>query len=91
MERFVEVCRKRGVKINAGKSKVMVLVMVFKYLGCVFDESGTDAAECSKKVVSGRRVAGVLRSLILGVCSLSGLGSCMSYCWCLFLCMVVRQ
>ena len=26
MERFVEVCRKRGVKINAGKSKVMVLV-----------------------------------------------------------------
>ena len=25
MERFVEVCRKRGLKLNAGKSKVMVL------------------------------------------------------------------
>ena len=25
MERFVEVCRRRGLKVNAGKSKVMVL------------------------------------------------------------------
>ena len=25
MGRFIEVCRRRGVKVNAGKSKVMVL------------------------------------------------------------------
>ena len=25
MRRFVEVCRKRGLKVNAGKSEVMVL------------------------------------------------------------------
>ena len=25
MERFVEVCRKRGLKVNAGKSKMMVM------------------------------------------------------------------
>ena len=36
----------------------------FKYLGCVLDKSGTDEAECSRKVVSGRRVAGAIRSLV---------------------------
>ena len=30
----------------------------FKYLGRVLDKSGTDGAECSRKVASGRRVAG---------------------------------
>ena len=34
----------------------------FKYLGCVLDESGTDDAECSRKVASGRRVAGAIGS-----------------------------
>ena len=29
-----------------------------------FDESGIDEAECSRKVVSGRRVAGTIRSLV---------------------------
>ena len=28
------------------------------------DESGADEAECSRKVVSGRRVAGAIRSLV---------------------------
>ena len=28
------------------------------------DESGTDGAECSRKVASGRRVAGAIRSLV---------------------------
>ena len=37
-------------------------VSEFKYLGCVLDESGTDDAECSRKVASGRRVAGAIRS-----------------------------
>ena len=73
----------RGLKVNAGKSKVLVLngeeglecgvhvdgirleyVPEFKYLGCVLDESGTDEAECSRKVASGRRVAGIIRSLV---------------------------
>ena len=39
-------------------------VSKFKYLGCALDESGTDEVECCKKVVSGRRVAGAVRSLV---------------------------
>ena len=31
-------------------------VSEFKYLGCVLDESGTDEAECSRKVAIGRRL-----------------------------------
>ena len=80
---FVEVCRRRGLKVNVAKSRVVVLdgeealeykfcvdgkpledVSEFKYLGCVLDELGTDEAECSRKVVSGRRVAGAIRSLV---------------------------
>ena len=38
-------------------------VSEFKYLGCVLDESGTDGAECNRKVVSGRKVADAIRSL----------------------------
>ena len=33
-------------------------------MGCVLDESGTDEAECSRKVASRRRVAGAIRSLV---------------------------
>ena len=29
-------------------------------MGCVLGESGTDGAECSRKVASGRRVAGTI-------------------------------
>ena len=36
----------------------------FKYLGWILDESGTDKAECSRKVASRRRVAGAIRSLV---------------------------
>ena len=71
--RFVEVSR-RSLKVNAGKSKVMVLggeegleyevcvehVSEFIYLGCVLDASGTDEAECNRKVAS----AGAIRSLV---------------------------
>ena len=39
-------------------------VSEFKYLGCVLDKSGTGGAECNRKVVSGRRVACAIRSLI---------------------------
>ena len=74
---------RKGLKVNAVKSKVMVLngmeglecevhvdgiclehVLEFKYLGFVLDESGTDGAECSRKVASRRRVAGAINSLI---------------------------
>ena len=82
VRRFAVVCR-RGLKVNAGKSKVIVLggeeglecevcidglclkdVSEFKYLGCVLDELGTDEAKCSRKVASGRRVAGDIRFLV---------------------------
>ena len=72
-----EVRRRRGLKISAGKSKVRVLngeqvlecevhvygsrlehVSEFKYFVCVLDESG------SRKVPSGRGVAGAIRLLI---------------------------
>ena len=39
-------------------------VSEFKYLGCVLDESGTYGAKCSRKVASGRMVAGAIRSLV---------------------------
>ena len=38
-------------------------VSEFKYLGCVLDESGTEEAECHRKVANGRRIAGTIRSL----------------------------
>ena len=79
---FVEVCR-RGLKVNTGKSKVMLIngerglecevlvggirfdhVSEFRYLRWILYESGTDGAECSRKVGSGRRVAGAIRSLV---------------------------
>ena len=74
--------RRRGLKVNASKSKVIVMnreeglgcevhiygvclehVSEFIYLGCVFDEADTDGAKCSRKVASGRRVTGGIRSL----------------------------
>ena len=39
-------------------------VLEFKYLGCVLDVSVIDAAECSRKVAGGGRVAGAIRSLV---------------------------
>ena len=75
--------RRRGLKVNEGKSKMMMLngeerleceygvngvrlehVWEFKYLLCVLDESGKGEVECRKKVESGRRIAGAIRSLV---------------------------
>ena len=36
----------------------------FKYLGCVLHESDTDEADCLRKVASGRKVTGVIRSVV---------------------------
>ena len=33
-------------------------------MGCILYESGTNGAECSRKMAGGRRVAGVIRSLV---------------------------
>ena len=38
-------------------------VSELKYFACVLDESDADDAECRRKVASGRKVAGVIRSL----------------------------
>ena len=38
-------------------------VSEFKYLGCVLDELSTDKEECRRKVASGRKVTGAIRSL----------------------------
>ena len=43
---------------------VGIHILEFKYLGCAFDESGTDRAKYSRKVASGRRVASAIRSLV---------------------------
>ena len=60
---FVEVCRRRVLKVNADEDR-LEHVSELKYFGCVLDEAGTDGAECSRKVASGKRVAGVIRSLV---------------------------
>ena len=39
-------------------------VSELKYLGCVLDESYKEKEECSRKVASGRRVAGTIRTLV---------------------------
>ena len=37
----------------------------FKCLGCISDESSTGEAECRRNVVSGSRVSGAIRSLVI--------------------------
>ena len=67
---FAEVCRK-GLKVNSGKNKVMVLngedgleceVHVDR-IRLEHVSEFTDGEEYSRKVSSGRRVAGVIKSL----------------------------
>ena len=67
-----------------GRRDTLEHVSEFKYLGYVLYESPTDEAECSRKVVSGRRVAGPIGLWLM-------LGFSMSHCSCLLLCMTVRQ
>ena len=72
---------KESLKVNVGKGKVMVLGG---------EERSDFSVVCHSKMVSGKRVAGAIRSqLLLDVYSLSVLGSCMRHCFYLF--MVVRQ
>ena len=39
-------------------------VLEYKYLGCVLGKSAESGAECSRKVASGRRVAGAIKFLV---------------------------
>ena len=111
MGRFIEVRKRRGLKVNAGKIKVVVMngeeglecevhvdgvrlehVSEFKYLGCGLDEPGTDGAEYSiRGQVGGGWQVSLGPYLMLGICRLSVLESCMKHSLYLFLRMAARQ
>ena len=55
------MCRRRRLKDNAGKSKVMVMNGEKDF---VLDKSGTDGAKCNRKGTNGRKVAVVIRSIV---------------------------
>ena len=65
---FAKVCRRRGLKVNSGKSKVidrngkegLEHVSEFKFLRCVLDKP----AKMKQSVVSGRSVTDSIRSLV---------------------------
>ena len=71
MGHFIEVCR-RSVLVLGWEVGLECEICVdgihlehvseFKDLGCVLDESDTDEVECRRKVESGRRVTGTIRS-----------------------------
>ena len=53
---------------------------MFKYLGSVLDESGTNIAECHRKVASGKNDAVGIRSLVnASVCEGATLGNDRGY------------
>ena len=100
------VCRKRGLKVNAGKNKAMMLggeegleceVCVDEILLDYVSESKYLGCvlykSCTDEAECSRKeVAGSIRYLVnIRSLQLSVLGYCMSHCWCLFLHMVVRQ
>ena len=95
---MVEVCRRRGLKINEGKSKMMVLngeegrerVSEFKYL------FWTNQVQMEQNAVGRWRAGGGMQVplgpwLMSGICSLSVLESCIKHCLYLFLCMTMKQ
>ena len=99
VRRFIEVYRRRGLKVNEGKSKVMVLVgeeglecevsvdvIRFKHVSefKYFDVFWTNEVQMRQSVVGRWRVGGGFQVLLgllimLGVCSLSVLWSCMNH------------
>src|SRR5678816_814811 len=46
------------------RAAVGLLETQLKYLGYMLDEKGTDDAECSRKVVNSRKVAGAIKLLV---------------------------
>ena len=101
---FAEVCKKRGLKVNATKSKVMVLNRL-EGLECEFHVDGIRLEHISQfkyfgcvldesgtdgqDAVGRWRAGGGLQ--VLGICSLSVLESSMKHCLYLFLCMADGQ
>ena len=102
---FVEVCRRRGLKVNEGKSKVMELggVERLECEVCVdgmrlehvpeFKHLGCVLDESGTYEVEGR-TTGVSEGRVAGtirtlVWSLSVLGSCVSHCSCMFFSMTM--
>ena len=79
MRHFVRVCRRRSLKVNAGKSKVMILIGE-EGLGCEVYVDGihlqhflefiylgcvlNDKSSADEAGCNGRRVAGAIRFLI---------------------------
>ena len=75
---FVEVCKRRGLKLNADKRKVMVLsgeeglecefcvdgIRLENVSEFLLDESCTDEAEYCRKMASGRRAAVAIKFLV---------------------------
>ena len=106
---FVEVCRRRGLRVNAGKSRVILLngLECEVYVGRIrlehvseilniWDVFWTNQVHTRHSVVGKWRVGGGLQvllglQLMLRICSLSVLESCMKHCLHLSLCMAVRQ
>ena len=79
MVHFIEVCRRRGLKVNANKNKVMVIggeegfrceihmdgVQFEQVTVKIFEVYfGSIRYMCCRKVLSERKVAGVIRSLV---------------------------
>ena len=60
--RFVEVCNKKWSKSKRLADKIKMIVLDV----CELYDSGTDGVERRKKVVSGRKVASVIRSSVNG-------------------------
>ena len=56
---------RRNLELRVSVDRVRLKhISEFKYLGYVLEESGTDEVECCRKVGSGRRIAGAIRSIV---------------------------
>ena len=59
MGQFVEVCRRRGLKVNAGKSKVMVMSGEEELVGFIYSiapNSDISDVFCMKQVQMGQNI-----------------------------------
>ena len=66
-------------------SRQLEYISEFKFVEYVLDESGTDGAECCRKVASGREVVFAIRSLVnVESLYLDCVRVCMRVCLCLF-------
>ena len=65
--------------------KLVKMRQIEQCLGFVLDKTGTDSAECYRKVASEIKFEGVIRALVmLGIHNSYVQGYCMRICLCLF-------